>query len=158
MAIGGQNKALAVPGRGGFATMRAIVTELSIDQGDDIQVQSTMSVQRFVFVFGRGIGDARIAGIAFADSCAGPPPGQTVLANGPVGPMLTQVGAGTGGLEQICNYFNSSRVAVSGRAYDLVLGTGFNSRWRIILHGMQITVSRPEQRLIEFVLRCKAFQ
>lgn len=158
MAIGGQNKPLAVPGRGSFATMRAIITELSIDQGDDIQVQPTMSIQRFVYVFGRGIGDARIAGIAFADSCAGPPAGKPAVGQGPTGPVLTQVGSGTGGLEQICNYFNSSRVSMSGRAYDLVLGTGFSSRWRIILHGIQITVSRPEQRLIEFVLRCKAFQ
>lgn len=137
MAIGGRGTSLAVPGQGSYFNMRSIVTQITVEQQDDLQIQKSLSARRYAFIFGRGVGNAQISGIAFTENCN----------NG-----------GTTGLESICNYFEATRVSSSGQVYDMVLGAAAASRFKIMVHGMNISLARPEQRLAEFSIACKVFK
>ena len=160
MAIGGRDQNLASPGRGSYFNMRAIITQIQVAEQDDYQVQKSMSTSRYAFVFGPGVGNAEISGIAFTDVCqTDEEANATRVVEGPFGRQLVRgAAAGLTGLERICEYFDRTRISSSGQVYDMVLGSSAASRYKILLYGMTLTLTKPELRLTEFVMNCKVFK
>lgn len=162
MAIGGRGSDLAVPGRGSYFNMRSIVTGISIEQQDDLQIQKSLNARNYAFVFGRGVGNAQINGIAFADNCdEGRKPNklESLYRNFDLyGNEVPTWSPPANGIESICKYFDATRVASSGQVYDMVLGAAAASRFKIMVHAMTMSLTQREHRLAEFSIACKVFQ
>lgn len=163
MAISGRDQELAAPGQGSYFNLRSIITQINIDEQDDFQIQKSMNVQRYAFIFGPGVGSAQIRGIAFTDVCqTADEENDLQVVGGPFGLTLTQgTPRGQTGLERICEYFSRTRVSSSGQVYNMVLGANAASRYKIMLHGMRLSLSQPAQpeyQPVEFVMSCKVFR
>lgn len=85
----------------GPVTMKAIVTSLSIRFRGQQQFLHTLRDFIYVYSFGEGMGEARMSGLAFADTCERPPPpppphpGPQGPQSGPQGPQGPQGGGGS---------------------------------------------------------------
>lgn len=123
--------AIFMEGWDGYPSMSAIITQVS-SQATGIY-QHLHSMQDFIhtYIFGEGMGQMLIGGLAFSESCFG----------------------GASGLEQIANYYNTYRISNSGRLLSIQIGITGAARLRGFLVGSQISIVDTDHQLCQFGLQ-----
>lgn len=113
--------------------MKAIITGLSVQFQGQQQFLHTLRDFIYVYSFGEGMGNARLSGLAFADTC-------------PRGHAMT-------GPEQIINYYDQFRLSKLGQAMQFAVGGASGRAFHAYLTGMQISIRTQEQKnLADFTL------
>lgn len=113
--------------------MKAIITEFSVQFQGQQQFMHTLRDFIYVYSFGEGIAQARMSGVAFADTC----PKQ----HGMTGP------------EQLINYYDHFRLSKQGQAMQFAIGGASGRAFHAYLTGMQVVLRAAEQQnLTDFTL------
>ena len=113
--------------------MKAIVTSFTIQFQGQQQFMHTLRDFIYVYSFGEGIANAKLQGLAFADTC-------------PSGHFNT-------GPEQVINYYDAFRLSRLGQAMQIAIGGASGRAFHAYLTSMQLALRAQEQmNLADFSL------
>lgn len=123
--------AVFMEGWPGYPQINAIITQVN-SQSSGIY-QHLHSMQDFIhtYIFGEGMGQLLIGGLAFSESCYG----------------------GATGLEQIAAYYNNYRISNSGQLLTIQIGITGAARLRAFLVGSQVSIVDTDHQLCQFGLQ-----
>lgn len=112
----------------------AIITQVGIQQAGNFQFLQTLDDSVFVYVFGNKIGEIRVAGLAFSESCDAP---------------------GKTGSDDVLDYYDKNKI--SAQAAPVVIGLGAKRRFNGFLTGMSFDVPDAEQMIGQWSFRFHSF-
>lgn len=125
---------VTLPGWGGFAGFKSILTGIEINERANFQFQHTLGNEIFIYVFGDRIGTFNVNGVSFYDTC------------GPSGAAL-----GEPGITRVLRYYRVNRL--SNRAAPLLVTLPPATVLRCYLMAFRGRVADPALRLFEFSMQ-----
>lgn len=131
----------------GFPAIRAIMTHIGISASGNYQFLHTLKEYIYVYVFGERIGDVAISGLLFSESCTS--------SDGPADATAPANVAQPSGIEQLCDFYNTNRIAVRGQPMRIIIGTSAMASFQAFLVAHKSEISDPQQQLGQFTLYFK---
>jgi hypothetical protein len=110
-----------------------ILCELAVQRAGNYQFLHTLKDLIYVYSFGERIGQLRTSGMAFTRLCQG----------------------GTG-VEALLAYYEANRLEARADPISIAIGTSNNGRFRGFLTELNVDISRPEARLVQFGMQFHA--
>lgn len=111
-------------------SLRAIVTEVSLTNRENFTATASFGDVIYAFRFGRRMGQLRVGGIAFAGGCG--------------------IGGGGSGVDNVQRYYDEACASRRPAPVDVAIG---ESRCSAFLVGLDISVTKPEAGLSQFILQ-----
>jgi hypothetical protein len=124
---GGNPLSLSVAGFGDAPQSRAIITQVSLRRGENVQFVHSLSDLIYVYSFGEHVGQITAAGIAFVGMCEGGGPG----------------------IDYVNDWYDRNRVDNNPTPLPLLIGL---TPFRGYLTDLEADVARPDTRLASFGL------
>lgn len=123
---------MAMTGWGGASAFKAILTEVSVTQRDNIRPVHSLQDLIYIYSFGRRIGEMRVAGCAFIGDCSGNP---------------------VSGIEYVQAYYDTYSVSTYPDPLTVVLGTSGVGIHTAFLMGLDVAINNPEHRICQFAMQ-----
>lgn len=111
-----------------------IITQVGVRQEGNFQFLQTLDDTIFLYVFGNKIGEIRLAGMAFSESCDA---------------------QGTIGSDEVLDFYDENKI--SNQAEPVIVGLGPRRKFNGFLTGMQFDVADPELQIGQWSYRFHSF-
>ena len=123
---------MAMTGWGGAGAFKAILSEVSVVQRDNIRPVHSLQDLVYIYSFGRRIGEMRVGGFAFVSDCSGD--------------SMT-------GIEYVQNYYDTYSASTYPNPVTVVLGTSGVGMHSAFLVGLDVAINNPETRICQFAMQ-----